>query len=182
MRQVAGHPGAQHVPGIFREFEIRAIETGRSPSVNISTLNEYRKKFGLRQYRRFSEINKDPKVSSALSKHYDHPDDVELYVGLVAEQTQDKPGGVGLNTGIGLGYTQVIGILQDAVNLIRNDRFYTTDYTPERLTEYGYRLTKDPASVGLPGFNGSIFAHLVSFLGDEFKSDDPRIFDPFRVL
>jgi len=182
MNQIAGHPGALHVPPLFKEFEVKAINQGRNKELDICTLNEYREHFKLKKYYRFEEINTNPKVVAGLKKLYATPDDVELYPGLVAEQTQDKPGGVGINTGIGLGYTTVIGILQDAVNLIRNDRFYTTEFTPKHLTEFGYKLAKDPASVGVQSYNKSIMAHLLSLLNNQFAYSDPHVADPFRVL
>ena len=69
------------------------------------------------------------------------PDHVELYTGLVAEDakqpmTEDEGGPVGV--GISPTYTISRAILSDAVALVRGDRFYTIDYTPKNLTNWGY--------------------------------------------
>lgn len=40
--------------------------------------------------------------------------------------------------GIAPNYTISRAILSDAVTLVRGDRFYTTDYNPRNLTNWGY--------------------------------------------
>lgn len=65
---------------------------------------------------------------------YGHPDNVELYPGILAEAAQEplKPG-----AGLCAGYTIAFAILSDAVALVRGDRFYTVDYSPASLTNFG---------------------------------------------
>jgi hypothetical protein len=65
---------------------------------------------------------------------YGHPDNVELYPGLLAEETK-KP----MEPGSGLcpGFTTSFAIMSDAVALVRGDRFYTVDYSPSNLTSFG---------------------------------------------
>jgi len=57
-----------------------------------------------------------------LRQFYDHPDNIELYPGLVVEGPKKV-----MVPGSGLCPPQTIGkaILSDAVTLIRGDRFYT---------------------------------------------------------
>jgi hypothetical protein len=66
---------------------------------------------------------------------YDHPDFVELYPGLAVEEAKrpEKPG-----SGLCPSYTVSRAVLSDAVSLVRGDRFYTLDYTPKNLTNWGY--------------------------------------------
>lgn len=86
-------------------------------------------------------MNKDKKVATQLRNLYEHPDKVELYTGLIAEgakdpMTEDEGGPVGV--GISPTYTISRAILSDAVALVRGDRFYTIDYTPRNLTNWGF--------------------------------------------
>jgi hypothetical protein len=61
-------------------------------------------------------------VAKSLETLYVHPDYVELYPGLVAEEAKrpEIPG-----SGLCPGYTVATAILSDAVSLVRGDRFYT---------------------------------------------------------
>src|SRR5690606_5069247 len=91
--------------------------------------------FGLKAYNEFEEINSDPAIADALRQLYDHPDYIELYPGIVAEDAKEPmvPG-----VGIGPTYTISRAILSDAVTLVRGDRFYTVDYTAANLTNWGF--------------------------------------------
>ena len=40
-------------------------------------------------------------------------------------------------SGLCVNYTTSRAILSDAVSLIRGDRFYTVDYTPKNITNWG---------------------------------------------
>ena len=88
-----------------------------------------------RTQRTFEDINPNPEIADTLRQLYDHPDFVELYPGLVAEDDK-KP----MVPGVGIGPTYTISraILSDAVTLVRSDRFYTVDYTAGALTNWGY--------------------------------------------
>lgn len=55
---------------------------------------------------------------------YGHIDNLELYPGLVAEESKPPIPGAGLCPG----YTISRAILADAVALVRGDRFLTTDF------------------------------------------------------
>ncbi|KAI9742935.1 MAG: hypothetical protein M4579_007756, partial [Chaenotheca gracillima] len=102
---------------------------------NVATLNEFRQFFKLEPHKSFSDITRDGEVASALKTLYGHPDYVEMYPGLVAEDAKDP-----IDPGSGLcpGYTISRAILADAVALTRGDRFYTVDYSPSTLTNWGY--------------------------------------------
>jgi len=180
MKQVAGFPGAQHIPAALQPFEEKAILQGRTPELRLPSLNEYRAHFNLKTYRTFEEVNDDPKVANALRNLYGNVDDVELYPGMIAEQTRDRAHG-GISEGTAFGYTISAGILQDAVNLIRNDRFLTTDLTPERYTKFGYNLITNPPSAGVPAHNGSIMAHLLSLLNGQFHPNEQCVKDPYHT-
>jgi cytochrome P450 len=125
--------GANRVPVVMKAIEILGIEQARAWSV--ASLNEFRKYFKLAPHEKFTDINSDPYVAKQLERLYDHPDQVELYPGLVAEESK-KP----LIPGSGLcpSYTVSRAVLSDAVALVRGDRFYTIDYHPKKLTNWGY--------------------------------------------
>lgn len=128
----AGAFGARNVPQILKLVEVLGIEQTRKWKV--ASLNEFREFFGLRRHKTFEDINPDPSIADTLRQLYDHPDFVELYPGIVAEDDK-KPMVPGV--GIGPTYTVSRAILSDAVTLVRSDRFYTVDYTAGALTNWG---------------------------------------------
>ncbi len=84
---------------------------------------------------------------------YGHPDNVELYPGILAEEAKQafEPG-----SGLCPGFTISSAILSDAVALVRGDRFYAVDYSPSSLTNFGYvkssrsSIGRDLAYAGAP--------------------------------
>lgn len=130
---VASSFGARNVPKALRSIEILGMEAARRWQVG--SLNEFRKHFGLKNYETFEEINSDPDVANTLRHLYDHPDNVELYPGIVSEEAKEPmvPG-----VGICPTYTISRAVLSDAVALVRGDRHYTIDYNPRNLTNWGY--------------------------------------------
>ena len=101
IEDVAGCPGALNVPTALKAAEILGINQARH--WNCASLNEFRKFFGLKPHQTFEDINSgqipcsqfartepnhrtlDPRVSEQLRHLYEHPDFVELYPGIVAE-------------------------------------------------------------------------------------------------
>jgi hypothetical protein len=173
MGHVAGHPGAFNIPQIFKNIEVYGINQGRQENIHVPSLNEYRAFLKLKTYTKFEDINDNKDVTAALRDLYRHVDDVELYPGLIAEQTKLQ--------GTAFPFTGTTGLLVDAVNVFRNDRFITTDFTPERVTEWGYKLAKNPKEAGRPAFNTSILSHLLSLLNGQFSMEDPRIRNPYFI-
>lgn len=130
---VAGSFGANKVPRCMRSVECLGILQARG--WNLGTLNEFREFVGLSRHVTFEDINPDPEVAFRLRQLYDSPDTVEMYPGIVAEKTKPP-----MSPGSGLcgTVTMTTAILSDAVGLIRGDRFYTIDYTPKLLTNWGF--------------------------------------------
>jgi linoleate 8R-lipoxygenase / 9,12-octadecadienoate 8-hydroperoxide 8R-isomerase len=104
----------------LRVIDVLGIEQSRAWKT--ATLNEFRQFFGLIKHEKFEDITPDPKLALKLRQLYDHPDNVELYPGIVIEETKKI-----MVPGSGLCPPQSIGkaILSDAVSLVRGDRFYT---------------------------------------------------------
>lgn len=134
VEDVAGSFGANRVPEILRGVEVLGIQQARS--WNLATLNEFRSFFNLTKHETFESINSDPHVADQLRHLYDHPDYVELYPGIVVEEAKEP-----MTPGSGLcpSYTVSRAVLSDAVALVRGDRFYTVDYTPKNLTNFGFK-------------------------------------------
>ncbi|TFK65973.1 heme peroxidase [Pluteus cervinus] len=103
----AGAFGARGTPPVLRIIEILGIEQARTWGI----------------------------CSKAAQALYRDINNLELYVGLQAEQTKSPGPGAGLSPG----YTVSRAILADAVCLTRGDRFLTTDFTPYNLTAWGYQ-------------------------------------------
>ena len=143
-QDVAGAFGATNVPTILKAVEVLGIKQARS--WNLATLNEFRTFFNLKKHESFESINSDPKVADALKHFYDHPDLVELYPGLVVEEAK-YPTGDEAGSGLCTDYTISRAVLSDAVALIRGDRFYNVDYTPNNLTNWGFNEVSSALAV-----------------------------------
>jgi linoleate 8R-lipoxygenase/9,12-octadecadienoate 8-hydroperoxide 8R-isomerase len=152
VEDVAGAFGASQVPTVLKSVEVLGIQQSRS--WNLATLNELRKYFGLVPYKAFEEINPDPYIAGQLKNFYDQPDHVEIYPGLIVEDTKPAivPG-----SGLCTNYTTSRAILADAVSLVRGDRFYTVDFTPQSLTNWAWNEINYDTSVD----QGHVFYKLV---------------------
>ncbi len=159
----AGAFGANHVPKVLRAVEVLGIQQARS--WNLASLNEFRRHFNLAPHKTFEEINPDPVVAEQLKRLYDHPDFVEIYPGVVVEEAKEsiEPG-----SGLCTTYTISRAILSDAVALVRGDRFYTIDYTPRQLTNFGFSLADYDLNVNY----GCVFYKLIlRALPHSFRQD-----------
>ncbi|KAI4156503.1 MAG: hypothetical protein LQ340_000229 [Diploschistes diacapsis] len=134
IKDVAGAFGANNTPKVMRAIEILLIIQTRK--WNMASLNEFRAHFNLKKHETFEDINPDPEVANQLKHLYEHPDLVEMYPGLVFESAKEPmvPG-----SGLCPSFTTSRAVLADAVGLVRGDRFYTTDYTPQNLTNWGFK-------------------------------------------
>ncbi|KAL2192551.1 heme peroxidase [Corynascus similis CBS 632.67] len=169
----AGSFGARNVPASMRAIEILGIIQGRK--WNVAGLNEFRKHFGLKAYESFEDINSDPGVADALRRLYDHPDFVELYPGLVAEEHKEP-----MVPGVGIAPTYTISrvVLSDAVCLVRGDRHYTVDYTPRNLTNWGFNDVQYDLNIN----HGCVFYKLfIRAFPHHFKHDSVYAHYPMVV-
>ncbi|KAK7937986.1 heme peroxidase [Apiospora aurea] len=169
----AGSFGGRNVPQSMKPVEILGILQGRK--WNVAGLNEFRKHFGLKPYEKFEEINSDPDIANSLRHLYEHPDFVELYPGLVAEEAKEP-----MVPGVGIAPTYTISrvILSDAVCLTRGDRFYTTDYHPRYLTSWGY----NEVAYDLNMNQGCVFYKLfIRAFPNHFKGDSVYAHYPMCV-
>ncbi|KAF1830459.1 heme peroxidase [Decorospora gaudefroyi] len=143
--------GPNRVPAVFRAIEVLGIEQARA--WNLGSLNEFRKYFKLEPHNTFEDITSDKYAQEQLRHLYDHPDKVEIYPGIVVEDAK-KPMAPG--SGLCPSYTVSRAVLSDAVALVRGDRFYTHDYNPRTLTNWGYTLADSDLGID----NGCVFYKL----------------------
>ncbi|KAI8623543.1 heme peroxidase [Xylariaceae sp. FL1651] len=144
MDDPAGIFGARMVPKALKIVEILGINQARKWQV--ASLNEFRDFFGLKRWEKFTDINSDPQIARILEQLYTDPDMVELYPGLMIEDTKPVR-----NAGTGICPTYTLGraVLSDAVTLVRSDRFNTLDYTVSNLTSWGFNeVQQDPKTMG----------------------------------
>ncbi|ROV93831.1 hypothetical protein VMCG_08781 [Cytospora schulzeri] len=143
---VSGAFGARNIPPALKAIEILGIQQGRE--WGLASFNEFRSFFKLKPFTSFNEINSQPGIAEALEALYGHPDNVELYPGLMAEEAK-----VPFSPGSGLcpGFTISEAILADAVALVRGDRFYSVEYGPQSLTGFGFNEVSSDTDVAAGG-------------------------------
>ncbi|KAF8669729.1 heme peroxidase [Rhizoctonia solani] len=134
--------GARGTPDALKVIEIVGMQQARKWGV--CTMNEFRERMGLERFKSFEEWNPNPEIANAAKELYGSIENLELYAGLHAEETMSP-----YHSGLCAGYTITRAILSDAIALVRGDRFFTTDFTPSRLTNWGWadvqRNPKNPS-------------------------------------
>jgi len=169
---VAGAFGPGNIPKALRIIEILGMSEARRWGV--CSLNEFRKFIGCKVYQTFEEINPNKAVADTLFKLYKHVDNVELYPGLLAEETKPSIPG----SGICLGYSTSRAILFDATTLVRGDKLYTLGKNPMDLTIWGYNdCHGDPSIAQGAVLNKILFSGLPGF----FKYNSVYALYPFTV-
>ncbi|THU92293.1 heme peroxidase, partial [Dendrothele bispora CBS 962.96] len=151
----------------MRLHEIMDIEQSRKWGV--CTLNDFQKVC----------INPDPEIADAAEKLYGDINNLELYVGLQAEES--KP--VVDEAGLCPGYTISRPILSDAIALIFNTRnssgFFTQDYIPYNLTTRGFAdCQQDPNAFSFGFTLGRLFLRRFP---NQFEENSPCIFFPLMT-
>ncbi|KAM0789376.1 hypothetical protein ACM66B_000206 [Microbotryomycetes sp. NB124-2] len=149
---IAGAFGARGSPACMRLIDVMGIAVARN-DWRCCSLNEFRKFLNLKPFETFSEWNSDPEIARVAEKLYAHPDNLELFVGLHAEEAKPSQSGSGLAPG----YTISRAILSDAVALTRGDRFLTTDFNAGALTSWGFEdCQPDPQGGAYGGMVGRL--------------------------
>ncbi|PZG25886.1 heme peroxidase [Spongiactinospora gelatinilytica] len=83
-RQRAGRIGLFNTDPALREVDVASLAESRA--VGLAPYNRYRRHCRFPRVRRFEHVNADRKVSDALRDLYRGVDDLDLYVGLFAEE------------------------------------------------------------------------------------------------
>ncbi|CAH0021704.1 unnamed protein product [Clonostachys rhizophaga] len=163
----------KNIPRVFKAIEVYGIQQGRE--WGLATLNEFRAFFKLKPYTKFTDMNPDPSIAEALEAMYGQPDNVELYPGLLAEDTK-KP--IAPGSGFCPGFTTSFAILSDAVALVRGDRFFTVDYSPSNLTSFGY--TEVSSDFDIAG-GGVMYKLLMRAFPGWYRANSVYALYPFTV-
>jgi hypothetical protein len=132
----------------------------------------FRRYLNLKPYESFEDWNPDKKVARNAELLYGNIENLELYPGLMAECT--KPAMPG--SGVCPGQTTGRGILDDAVSLVRGDRFLSYDFNSSTLTHWGAAKLQDVP----PGAYGGMLPKLLfNALPGSFTGTSPYVLLPF---
>lgn len=86
--QRAGKITLRNTPAFLMHAEVASLTKSRM--WRLRSYNEYRKRFGLKPAGSFEDITQDHSVAAAIAGVYQHVDNVELIVGLLAEGNGDE--------------------------------------------------------------------------------------------
>lgn len=160
-----GTPASLKVVDLMGQLQAREM-------FNVCTLNEFRRYLNLKPYETFEDWCSDKDTARAAELLYGHIENMELYPGLMAECT--KPAMPG--SGVCPGQTTGRGILDDAVALVRGDRFLSYDFNSNTLTQWGAALLSETT----PGAYGGVFPKLLfQGLPGGFTGTSPYALLPF---
>ncbi|THX77860.1 linoleate diol synthase [Aureobasidium pullulans] len=163
--------GAHGTPASLKIVDIMGMLQARD-KFQVCTMNEFRRYLNLKAYNSFEEWNPDQETARAAELLYGHIDNLELYPGLMAEVTKPPMPG----SGVCPGQTTGRGILDDAVALVRGDRFLSYDFNSSTLTNWG--VTK--LSTSPPGAYGGMLPQLLlSGLPNAFTGTSAYALLPF---
>ena len=115
-------------------LDLAATDLLRSRERGVPRYNEFRRKFHLAPAERFEDFSKDPAVVEKLRNLYDKPDDVDLMIGLYAEEPPK---------GFAFSDTAFRVFILMASRRLKSDRFYTYDFRPEVYTPEGLEWIAD---------------------------------------
>jgi hypothetical protein len=126
----------------------------------------------LNPYESFDAWNPDKTVARAAELLYGHIDNLEMYPGLMAECTKPPMPG----SGVCPGQTTGRGILDDAVSLVRGDRFLSYDFNSNTLTNWGAALLQERQA---GAYGGMLPKLLLNGLPGDFTGTSPYALLPF---
>ncbi|CAD6499935.1 BgTH12-04040 [Blumeria graminis f. sp. triticale] len=129
-----GTPASLKVVDIMGQLQARDV-------FNVCTMNEFRRYLNLTPYKSFEDWNEDKETARAAELLYGNIENLELYPGLMAEVTKHPRAG----SGVCPGQTTGRGILDDAVALVRGDRFLSYDFNSTTLTNWGVSKLGSPS-------------------------------------
>jgi prostaglandin-endoperoxide synthase 2 len=89
-RQPCTEIGLMNTPKFLLDVEERTLAMGRL--ARVASYNDYRQACGYPRLSRFADVSSDPEIQRRLKETYGTVDEIEFYVGLLAEDVD--PGGV----------------------------------------------------------------------------------------
>lgn len=136
--QNSGELGAFNTADFLLPIEALAIKQARTN--RLDTYNKYRAHFGLSKATTFSDITGNPEVAGLLRSLYGHPDNVEFYPGLFAEdRVRDSP----------LPTLLMVMVAVDAFSqALTNPLLSEHVFNKETFTEWGFELIGKTSKLG----------------------------------
>ena len=126
-RERAGQIGLFNVPAFLLGAETRSLQMGRD--FRLQGFNAYRERFGLPRLTGFDDLTSDATIEGALQALYRDIDQVELVVGLFAEEAKD---------GALFGLLMNVMVASDAfTQALTNPLLSRNLYTEDTFTAYG---------------------------------------------
>jgi prostaglandin-endoperoxide synthase 2 len=136
-QQAAGRISLFNNPVFLMEAEYRTIQMGRD--FRLRSFNDYREAFGYRRLQGFEQLTRDAVLAAKVQELYGSIDQLELVVGLFAEEPPQ--GGL-------FGDLMRTMVAYDAFTQIyANPLLSQAIYRPEHLTPYGLQLLDETTSI-----------------------------------
>ena len=137
--QTAADLGAFNTADSLLPIEILSINQARTN--RLDTYNNYRKQFGMHPAAGFNDISGNPDVIGLLSQLYGHPDNVEFYPGLFAEdRVPDSP-----LPGLLMSMVAVDAFSQALTNPLLSEHVYKNVDT---FTQWGFDTINSTSKLG----------------------------------
>ncbi len=137
-RQPAGELGALNTAAALVPVEDLAVQQGRFN--RLDTYNNYRRAFGMDPAERWEDITANPALAGMLEGLYGHPENVEFYPGLFAEDRVKD----GVLPGLLMSMVAVDAFSQALTNPLFSQHVYNKD----TFTPWGFELIQQTSKVG----------------------------------
>ncbi|KAK8135593.1 hypothetical protein PG984_003533 [Apiospora sp. TS-2023a] len=166
------------VPVVFRDSQIGTISRARERQ--LPSLNEFRQTMGLPTYKKIEDISSSPLVAAKLRSLYSHPGEIELYPGVIAEEPPPKAvfAAAVVSKWLCTGSTVAHAVVRDTVALIRDDPFYTDEWSPRNVTSWGFR---EPASDENVSYGCVMHKLILRAFPKQFAPDSVYVHFPFVI-
>ncbi|KAK8047894.1 hypothetical protein PG996_015958 [Apiospora saccharicola] len=178
VQAIASTFSPNRVPVSFRESQIRTITRARERQM--PSLNEFRHTVGLPTYKKIEDVSSSPLVAAKLKSLYSSPDEIELYPGVIAEEPPRKAVFAASSIGKWLwtGSTVAHAVVRDTVALIRDDPYYTDEWSPSNVTSWGFR---EPASDENVSYGCVMHKLILRAFPKHFAPDSVYVHFPFVI-
>lgn len=137
-RQPAGELGALNTAAPLVPVEDLAVQQGRFN--RLDTYNNYRLAFGMDPAEKFEDITRNPQLAAMLERLYGHPENVEFYPGLFAEDRVKD----GVLPGLLMNMVAVDAFSQALTNPLFSQHVYNS----ETFTRWGFDLIQQTSKLG----------------------------------
>lgn len=134
--QPAGSMRLRNTPSFMEQAEISGLELSRAHRV--MPFNAYRERFGLKRYRTHEELTGETVLAAELRRFYPHVDDVEFFVGLIAEAHPETSS---------FGETLFTIVAVDAFSQIFTNPLLASQVREAALGKTGLRIVEETGSL-----------------------------------